>query len=153
MAKLKGNEVVLDAYCGIGTIGLIASKKVKEVIGVEVNNDAVKDAIKNARNNNIGNTRFYCADASLFMIDLIQKDKKVDVVFLDPPRSGCDDDFLRSLIKLNADKVIYISCNPETLVRDLKLLVNHNYKLKYIQPVDMFPHTVHVESVVLLVRK
>ncbi len=152
-ANLTSNDVILDAYCGIGTIGLIASKKVKEVIGVEVNNDAVKDAIKNARNNNIGNTRFYCADASLFMIDLIQKDKKVDVVFLDPPRSGCDDDFLRSLIKLNADKVIYISCNPETLVRDLKLLVNHNYKLKYIQPVDMFPHTVHVENVVLLELK
>jgi 23S rRNA (uracil1939-C5)-methyltransferase len=151
-ADLKGTETVLDIYCGIGTIGLIASKKAKEVIGVELNNDAIKDAIQNAKNNQISNTRFYCADASSFMNDFVSNNKKIDVVFIDPPRKGCDESLLRSLLKLKPIKIVYISCDPSTLARDLSFLKN-DYQIKQIQPVDMFPQTSHVESVVLLVRK
>lgn len=151
-AGLTGNEVILDAYCGIGTIGLIASKYAKEVIGVEVNRDAIKDAIHNAKNNDIKNATFYCEDASTFMVELAEIKRKIDVVFLDPPRAGCDQKFLESLVKLNPNKVVYVSCDPNTLARDLYYLVNKQYKIKYIQPIDMFPHTKHVESVVLLVR-
>ncbi len=151
-ANLTGNETVLDAYCGIGTIGLIASLKAKEVIGVELNKDAVNDAIHNAKNNHITNELFYCADASQFMIDLVESKKSIDVVFIDPPRKGCDEPFINALIKLKPKKVIYISCDPNTLARDLAVLKNH-YKILEIQPVDMFPQTSHIECVVLLVRK
>lgn len=138
-ANLTGKEVVLDAYCGIGTIGLISSKKAKNVIGVEVNKEAIKDAIHNARNNNIKNTKFYCADASLFMIDLAESKQNIDVVFFDPPRAGCDETFLKSLVILNPRKIVYVSCDPKTLARDLFYLVNNKYKVLNIQPVDMFP--------------
>lgn len=151
-ADLKGTETVLDIYCGIGTIGLIASQKVKEVIGVELNNDAIKDAIQNAKNNQISNARFYCADASTFMNDFTLNNKTIDVVFIDPPRKGCDESLLKSLLKLKPNKIIYISCDPSTLARDLSFLKN-DYQINKLQPVDMFPQTNHVESVVLLVRK
>ncbi|MBP1916583.1 23S rRNA (uracil1939-C5)-methyltransferase [Lederbergia galactosidilyticus] len=152
MAKLKGNETVIDAYCGIGTISLIVSDKVKKVIGVELNKDAVKDAIKNAKNNHIKNTYFYNDDAGDFMVKLANENKKMDLVIMDPPRSGSDEKFLSSLIKLSPKKVIYVSCNPVTLKRDLKYLTKNGYKVKEIQPVDMFPQTSHVECVVLLQR-
>jgi 23S rRNA (uracil1939-C5)-methyltransferase len=152
MAKLKGSEVVLDAYCGIGTISLIVSSKVKGVIGVELNKDAVRDAVKNAKRNKISNVDFYNDDAGEFMDKLTHDKKKVDVVFMDPPRSGSDEKFLDSLVKLKPEQVVYISCNPVTQERDLKYLVKHGYKIREIQPVDMFPQTFHVENIVLLTR-
>ena len=150
-AGLTGNETVLDAYCGIGTIGLVASKKAKKVIGVEIVNDAIIDAKKNAKNNNIKNVEFYCEDASIFMKELVESDFKIDVVFIDPPRKGSDEVFLDALIKLNPKKVVYVSCEPSTLARDLNYLTNNsNYKVKKVTPVDMFPQTFHVETVVMM---
>lgn len=153
-AKLKGNETVLDTYCGIGTIGIIAAKNgAGSVIGVELNKDAVKDAVQNARANDLKNIRFYQGDAGEFMEAASEEDEKPDVVFMDPPRTGSDKKFLSSLIKMSPKTVVYISCNPETMARDLYYLTqNSTYKVRKIQPVDMFPHTSHVESVVLLTK-
>lgn len=151
-ADLSGNEVVLDAYSGIGTISLLASKSAKSVIGVEINGDAVKNAIVNAKINNIKNVRFYKADASEFIVELANQKKIIDTVFMDPPRSGSDGKFLSAVVKLNPKKIIYISCNPVTQVRDLEYLVSRGYKVLKIQPVDMFAQTVHVETVVKLQR-
>ncbi|MFD3156874.1 23S rRNA (uracil(1939)-C(5))-methyltransferase RlmD [Haloimpatiens sp. FM7330] len=153
MAHFNGDEVVMDAYSGIGTIGLIMSKKVKSVIGVELNKDSVKDAIKNSKLNNIKNARFYEGDAGEFMVDMDQAGEKLDVVMMDPPRSGSDEKFLSSLVKMSPKRVIYISCNPVTQARDLKFLTKHGYKVEEIQPVDMFCQTYHVENVVGLCRK
>lgn len=153
-AGLTGKERVVDAYCGIGTIGLIAAEMAKEVISVELNQDAVRDAIINAKRNQIKNVRFYHADAGKFMVDMAA-DKgqgEVDVVFMDPPRAGSDEAFLSSVVKLSPKKVVYVSCNPETLARDLKYLTKHGYEAVECTPVDMFPWTRHVESVVLMVR-
>lgn len=150
MAKLKGDETVIDAYCGIGTIGLIVSSKVKDVIGVELNKDAVKDAIRNAKANNIKNAYFYNDDAGDFMVNLSMEDKNIDLVIMDPPRSGSDEKFLSSVVKLSPEKIVYISCNPITQERDLRYLVKNGYKVEEIQPVDMFPWTEHVECVVLI---
>lgn len=152
-AKLKGNETVLDAYCGIGTIGIVAAQKAKNVIGVELNPDAVHDAIVNAKINKTKNIYFYNKDAGEFMLDMASKKEKVDVVFMDPPRAGSDKKFLTSLVTLRPERVVYVSCNPETLSRDLALLVRVGYKVKKITPVDMFPHTGHVETVCLMSRK
>jgi len=149
-AGLTGKEKVIDAYCGTGTIGLIAASKAKEVIGVELNRDAVKDAVINAKRNNIKNEQFYNADAGKFMVELSEQNKKVDVVFMDPPRAGSDEAFLSSVVKLAPEKVVYVSCNPETLARDLKYLTRHGYQAVECQPCDMFPFTKHVETVVLL---
>lgn len=150
-AKLTGKERVLDAYCGIGTIGMIASKDAKEVISVELNRDAVKDAIKNARLNKINNIQFYEADAGNFMVQMAEAGESLDVVFMDPPRSGSDEAFLASLMRLAPKRVVYVSCNPETLARDLKTLTR-GYKVEQIQPVDMFPFSGHVETVCLMSR-
>ena len=152
MAALTGKERVIDAYCGIGTIGLIASKHAKEVIGVELNKDAVKDAILNAKRNDTKNVSFYQQDAGIFMTQMADQGEKADVVFMDPPRAGSDEAFLSSLIKLSPKKVVYISCNPETQARDLKYLTKKGYAVKEIQPVDMFPMTGHCEVVTLLQR-
>ena len=151
-AKLKGNETVLDTYCGIGTIGIIAARNgAASVIGVELNKDAVKDAVQNARANDLKNIRFYQGDAGEFMEAASEEDEKPDVVFMDPPRAGSDKKFLSSLIKMSPKTVVYISCNPETMARDLYYLTqNSTYKVRKIQPVDMFPHTSHIETVVLL---
>lgn len=154
-ANLKGSETVLDTYCGIGTIGIIAAKHgAGKVIGVELNGDAVRDAIVNARANNLKNIKFFKADAGKFMQEVSEEDEKPDIVFMDPPRAGSDERFLNSLIKMSPKTVVYVSCNPDTLARDLDYLVkNSDYKVQKIQPVDMFPHTAHVETVVLLSRK
>ncbi|WP_373217798.1 23S rRNA (uracil(1939)-C(5))-methyltransferase RlmD [Ruminococcus sp. 5_1_39BFAA] len=152
-AGLTGKERVIDAYCGIGTIGLIAAAHAKEVIGVELNKDAVRDAKINARENKISNVRFLQGDAGEFMTALASAGEKTDVVFMDPPRAGSDEKFLSSLLKLNPQKVVYISCNPETLARDLAFLTKKDYIVKRIQPVDMFCFTNHVETVVGLQRK
>ena len=152
-AGLKGKETIIDAYCGIGTISLIAAKHVKKVIGVELNKDAVKDAKINAKENHITNAEFRQGDAGEFMVKMAENDQKADVVFMDPPRAGSDVKFLSSVVKLNPKKVVYISCGPDTLARDLKYLTKHGYQVKRIQPVDMFPFCDHCETVVLLERK
>lgn len=152
-AALTGTETVLDAYCGTGTIGMIASKDAGKVIGVELNPDAVRDARSNARNNNIKNIEFYQQDAGQFMVRLAEEKMPIDVVFMDPPRAGSDEPFLSSLTRLNPPKIVYISCNPETLARDLKYLTKKGYKVEKGVCVDMFPWTGHVETVVLLTRK
>ena len=152
LAGLSGNETVIDAYCGIGTIGLIASRHAKQVIGIEVNRDAVRDAIANARRNQITNTRFYHADAGEFMVQMAQDGECADVVLMDPPRAGSDEAFLSSVVKLGPRRVVYISCNPETQQRDLLCLTRQGYRVREIQPVDMFPHTNSIETVVLLTR-
>ena len=149
-AALTGKETVLDAYCGTGTIGMIAAKKAGKVIGVELNRDAVKDAVINAKRNQVSNIQFYQKDAGEFMVQLADRKEKIDVVFMDPPRSGSDEKFLSSLIKLAPEKVVYVSCNPETLARDLKYLVKRGYEVKRGVGIDMFPETEHVETVVLL---
>ena len=152
-AGLTGKEKVIDAYCGIGTIGLVAAGKAKEVIGIELNKDAVKDARINARENKAGNISFRQGDAGEFMEAMAAKGEKADVVFMDPPRSGSSEKFLNSLIKLSPDKIVYISCNPETLARDLLFLTRKNYEVKEIQPVEMFCFTDHTEVVTWLSRK
>lgn len=153
MANLKGNETVLDAYCGIGTISLIVSSKVKSVIGVELNKDAVKDAISNAKRNKISNVYFHNEDAGEFMNALAKEKQNIDLVFMDPPRSGSDEKFLSSLLRLSPKKIIYISCNPITQERDISYLVQHGYMVNEIQPVDMFPQTAHVECVAMMYLK
>lgn len=152
-AGLTGKERVIDAYCGIGTIGIVASKNAGEVIGCELNSDAVKDAKTNAGLNGVENIKFFCADAGEFMLGMKENNEKCDVLFMDPPRAGSDKKFLSSAVALAPEKIVYISCNPETQQRDLYYLTKHNYKVKSIQPVDMFPYTAHVETVVQLVRK
>lgn len=152
-ADLTGKETVLDAYCGTGTIGLAASDKAGEVIGVELNKDAVKDAITNAKQNGVKNIQFYNNDAGKFMTGLVAAEKTVDVVLMDPPRSGINEMFLSCLCKLAPKKVVYISCGPESLARDLKYLTKHGYKVDRMVGVDMFPWTEHVETVILMSRK
>lgn len=151
-AALKGDETIIDAYCGIGTIGLIASDHAKRVIGVELNSDAVKDAITNAKRNKVKNIYFYNLDAGDFMNNMAAEKQTADVVFLDPPRSGSTEQFLNSMISMSPKNVVYISCNPITLERDLSYLVKRGYKVKKAIPVDMFPGTEHVECVVLMSR-
>ena len=152
-AELTGKERVIDAYCGIGTIGMVASKKAREVIGVELNRNAVKDARINAKLNQIKNITFYEGDAGKFMVSMAEEGEKADVVFMDPPRSGSDEAFLSSVIKLAPKRIVYVSCGPDTLARDLKYLTGHGYKVKKMQPVDMFGYTVHVETICKLCRK
>lgn len=149
-ADLSGEERVIDAYCGIGTIGMVASEKAGEVIGCELNPDAVRDAKINARINGVENINFVCADAGEFMLRMKERGEKCDVLFMDPPRAGSDKRFLSCAVALSPEKIVYISCNPETQQRDLFYLVKNGYKVKKIQPVDMFPFTTHVETVVLL---
>ncbi len=154
-ADIKGNETVLDTYCGIGTIGIIAAKRgAGQVYGVETNGDAVRDAIQNAKANDLKNIRFFKGDAGEFMQSVAEEGDKIDVVMMDPPRAGSSKEFLDALIKMSPKTVVYISCNPETLARDLTYLTAHSdYRARKIQPVDMFPHTQHVECVVKLGRE
>jgi len=149
---LTGKETVIDAYCGTGTIGIIASKSAGRVIGVELSGDAIRDARENARLNGAANTEFYQGDAGAFLTDFAQEGGKADVVILDPPRAGSTPAFLRALSQVAPKRVAYISCNPETLARDLEFLTKNGYSAAYIHPVDMFPHTDHVETVCLLNR-
>ena len=153
-AGLRGSETVLDTYCGIGTIGIIAAKHgAGRVIGAELNGDAVRDAIVNAKLNGLKNIRFYKTDAGDFMREAARESERPDVVFMDPPRAGSSEVFLDALTLMSPKTVVYVSCNPETLARDLDHLCKHSaYKIKKIQPVDMFPHTQHVECVALLTR-
>lgn len=165
-AALTGKETVIDAYCGIGTIGLSAAEFADRVIGVELNQTAVKDAIVNAKINAIKNVDFYQNDAGKFMTQLADEGEKVDVVFMDPPRSGSTEAFLDALLRLCPNRIVYISCNPETLARDLAYLTGkeakremgsedkdsrpERYRVMDMTPLDMFPYTEHVETVVLM---
>lgn len=149
-AELSGKETIIDAYCGVGTIGIIASSKAKSVIGAEQNTDAAKNAAENAALNGVKNYRVVNADAGEFMEEMASAGESADVVFTDPPRAGCSKQFLKSLVTLAPNKIVYVSCNPETLARDLYFLTKNGYKATKIQPVDMFPYTKHVECVVLL---
>ncbi len=151
-ADLQKTETVLDAYCGIGTIGMVASDYAKQVIGVEQNKDAVHDACINARQNQIKNIQFYQNDAGKFLIEMAEQNAKIDVVFMDPPRTGSDEAFLSALIKIEPQRIVYVSCNPETLARDLRYMTKNGYQVKKGIGVDMFPHTSHVETVVLMSR-
>ena len=153
LAGLKGKEKVIDAYCGIGTIGLITASHCGEVIGIELNREAVKDAVGNAKRNGIKNARFYQGDAGEFLLNMAQNGERADVVFMDPPRAGSDEKFMASAVKMGPEKIVYISCNPETLKRDLQYLTGKGYRVKKICPVDMFPFTNHVEVICLLEKK
>ena len=148
LIKFDKSEVVLDAYSGVGTIGLIAAKNAKKVYSVEINKEAHKNAIENAKRNNVDNIEFVCGDAGEY-ISCFPDDKQLDIVIMDPPRKGSDEKFLSTLINKEIKKIIYVSCDPETLARDLKFLSPY-YKIDYIQPVDMFPMTAHCETVVCL---
>ena len=152
-AQLTGAETLLDAYCGTGTIGLCASDGCKQLIGVELNADAIRDAKENASRNGVENARFLCDDAGRFMQKLAKEGNAPDVVMMDPPRAGSDQKFLQSLLMLKPKRVVYVSCNPETLARDLRVLVDGGYRAEWATPVDMFPGTEHVETVVLLSHK
>lgn len=152
LANLSGTQTVLDSYCGVGTIGICASSKAKTVLAVESNKDAVIDAKKNARLNGIKNISFVCADAKDYIAHLKADGINIDVAFVDPPRAGCSKDFLESIISMDIKTVVYISCNIETQARDIRLLKKFGYKVDTIQPVDMFPHTNHIECIALLTK-
>lgn len=165
-AALTGQETVIDAYCGIGTISLAAADRVKKVIGVELNQTAVKDAVSNARCNGIRNADFYQNDAGRFMVQLAEAGERVDVVFMDPPRSGSTEAFMDAVLRLEPARVVYVSCNPETLARDLEYLTGggrtqkeketagkkSGYRVTEMTPVDMFPFTDDVETICCLSR-
>lgn len=150
--KLTKEDEVLDAYSGIGTIGLIASKYCKNVLSVEVIPEAVKDAIKNAKRNNIQNFREYAADASDFIAEMARNKQPLDVLFMDPPRKGSDEKFLNAVLKLKPKRIVYVSCEPSTLARDVAY-ISKSYQIDDIQPFDMFPQTFHVETVCSLSLK
>ena len=120
-AHLTGKECVIDAYCGTGTIGIIASKNAKEVIGIELNRDAIRDAVTNAKRNNVKNISFYNEDAGKFMVEMAEKKESADVVIMDPPRTGSTEEFLSSVVKLSPKRVVYVSCGPESLLSDLSI--------------------------------
>lgn len=152
-AGLTGKETVIDAYCGIGTIGMAMASKAGRVLGIELNKDAVKDARNNAKRNKIENIHFVAADATEYMTHMSQEGKPVDVVVMDPPRSGSTQEFVKATAMLNPSRVVYVSCNPETLGRDLEWFAKVGYEAKEAWPVDMFGWTDHVETVCLLTKK
>lgn len=149
-AALTGEETVVDAYCGIGTISLFLAQKAKSVFGIEIVEQAIEDARKNAKLNKIENAEFAVGEAEVILPEWEAAGNKADVVVVDPPRKGCDERLLQSILKMSPKRVVYVSCNPGTLARDLRFLEDGGYKTVEIQPVDMFPHTGHVECCVLL---
>ena len=151
LAALTGKETVIDAYCGIGTIGLCAAARAGRVIGVERNPAAARDAAANARRNRIANAEFVCADATEWMMQRADK-LRPDVIFLDPPRAGSTPECIAAVAKMNPRRVVYVSCDPETLARDIVLFGRNGYRARRCLPVDLFPHTKHVETVVLLTK-
>ncbi len=151
-ASLSGSECVVDAYCGSGTIGLWLASEAKEVLGVETIEDAVLDAQYNAQLNGIENTTFTCALAEQWLPSRVHKGLKADVIVVDPPRAGCDRKLLQAISDAKPEKLIYVSCNPSTLAKDCRYLLEQGFRIDYVQPVDLFPHTSHVECVVLLTK-
>ena len=151
-AALTGNEIVVDAYCGIGTIGLTLAQDAKQVYGIEVIEEAVKDAENNAKLNNIENATFTAGLAEELLPKLVENGLQPDVVVVDPPRKGLDGQLVNTLIETQPERIVYVSCNPATLARDIALLTEGGYEAKEIQPVDNFPQTTHIESVTLLTK-
>jgi 23S rRNA (uracil1939-C5)-methyltransferase len=151
-AGLTGREVVLDAYCGIGTISLFMARKAAKVYGIEVVPQAIEDARINALENDIHNVEFIVGQAELVVQDMIDEGLKVDVIVVDPPRKGCDEKLLEAIIQAQPERMVYVSCNPATLARDLAYLSERGYRVVKVQPVDMFPQTAHVECVTLMSR-
>jgi len=151
-AQLRGHERVFDLYCGIGTIGLSLAARAREVVGVEIVEPAVADAIENARINDIVNARFYAGDIRLAMRDLVEEAGKPDVAVVDPPRAGLSQKVVRRIIEASPSRIVYVSCNPTTLAPNAAQMVEAGYRLVRVRPVDMFPQTPHIESVALLER-
>ena len=149
-AKLTGKETVIDAYCGIGAMSLIAAGRSKKVYGCEINRSAVNDAVINAKLNNADNVEFICSDSGKFLSEFNEAGLKADVVILDPARAGCDRKFISELVKASPERIVYVSCEPETQARDVFFLIKNGYKLKKLMPVDMFPFTNHVECIAVL---
>lgn len=152
-ANLTGNEEVFDAYCGTGTITLFLSQKAKKVYGVEIIPQAIDNAWINAKENKVENVEFFVGESEVVIPNLINKGVKADVVVVDPPRKGCDKKLLDAITNINAKKIVYVSCDPSTLGRDLQVLEENGYKTLEVQPVDMFPNTFHVENVAKLIKK
>lgn len=152
-AELTGNEEVIDAYCGIGTISLFLAQKAKKVYGVEIVPEAIEDAHRNAELNGIANAEFEVGEAEKVIPNWYKQGIKADVIVVDPPRKGCDDALLETIIAMKPERVVYVSCNPATLARDLRVLEDGGFKTREIQPVDMFPQTMHCEAVAVLERK
>lgn len=152
-AGLSGKEILVDLYCGTGTMGIIGAKKAKKVYGIEIVPDAIRDAKINAENNDVHNIQFVNADAGKGAQMIIRSKIKADVVIVDPPRKGCSKDTLDAIVKISPKRLVYVSCDPATLARDVKILSEKGYALQKVQPVDMFPQTFHVETVVLLTRQ
>ena len=152
-ANLSGNETVIDAYCGIGTISLFLAQKAKKVYGVEIVPEAIEDAKQNAELNGITNVDFAVGSAETVIPAWYEEGITADVLVVDPPRKGCDENLLNTIAEMKPKKVVYVSCNPATLARDLMYLEEHGYKTVEVQPVDMFPQTMHVESVARLILK
>ena len=149
-ANFGENDTVFDIYCGIGTISLFLAQKAKKVYGIEIVEDAIKDAKRNAKINNMDNVEFYVGKAEEVVPKMYKEGKRANVVVVDPPRKGCDEKVLDTIVSMEPDRVVYVSCNPSTLARDLAYLNERGYKCHEIQPVDMFPHSVHVENVAWL---
>ena len=149
-AALTGKENVIDAYCGTGTITLFLARKAKRALGIEIVPAAIRDAKENARDNHITNADFICADAAKELPELVKDGNKPDVIVLDPPRAGCEVRVLEAIAKVRPRRVVYVSCNPASLARDVAILQDKGFVLRKVQPVDMFPHTSHVETVVLM---
>ena len=150
LAGLDGSETVLDLYCGIGTMSLFFARQAKQVLGVEIVEQAVKDARANAARNGIMNVEFAAGAAEEVVPAWVENGCSADVVVVDPPRKGCDGRLLETILQIAPEKIVYVSCNPATLARDLAVLTDGGYQVRTVQPVDMFPNTVHVEAIVLL---
>jgi len=153
MADIQKTDVVLDAYCGIGTISLLAAKRAKQVIGVEINPASIQNAKKNAARNKIQNVFFYAMDCGVYMLQAAKEKLVFDCVIMDPAREGSSFEFLSSMVKLKPKKIVYISCGPDTQKRDIDFLLKNGYSIVKIQPVDLFPRTVHIENIVCLKKK
>lgn len=152
-ANIQKDETVIDLYCGTGTIGLLASKYAKNVYGIEIVEEAIKDAFENAKNNHINNVDFFAMDAGEGANYLIEQNVQPNIVIVDPPRKGCSKETMDAIFKMDPSRVVYVSCDPATLARDCAYFKEHKYDIQKVQPVDMFPNTVHVETIVLLVKK
>lgn len=152
-ANISENDSVFDIYCGIGTISLFLAKKAKKVIGIEIVPEAIEDAKINAKLNDIENVDFYVGKAEDVIEDLYSKSERADVVVVDPPRKGCDERVLNTIVRMSPERVVYVSCNPSTFARDIRFLNDNGFECVKVQPVDMFPHSTHVECVGLLVKK
>jgi len=149
-AQLTGEETVIDAYCGIGTISLFLAQRAKFVMGVEIVPQAIEDAKRNAELNGLSNTLFEAGPAEQVIPRWYKEGKQADVLVVDPPRKGCDEQLLRTILKQRPTRVVYVSCNPATLARDLRILEDGGYRTKEVQPVDMFPQSTHCEAVAWL---